>query len=161
MSPTKLVVAHLGCDKRRCCYRYSYVLKEKIDFAKVGVVAGTLKWFAFGVALAVVAMALSYLTSFALAAIAASMTKKWEHPYVFRWSKDQAVATDKSCVPYLRNARCVRLVSSIFGWNVRCQRRHYPSIEQMSCPAPRGDRRNPYIRGRASREGVPGPAPPH
>lgn len=48
----------------------------------MGFVAGTLKWFAFGVALAVVAMALSYLTSFALAAIASSMARKWEHPYV-------------------------------------------------------------------------------
>src|SRR3982074_2857664 len=31
--------------------------KDKIDFLKVGVVAGTIRWFAFGVALAVAGMA--------------------------------------------------------------------------------------------------------
>src|SRR5260221_6917948 len=54
----------------------------------------------------------------------------------FRWSKDQAVATYKSCVSYLRDAHCIRLISSIFGWNVRCQRRHYTSFEQVSSDRP-------------------------
>jgi hypothetical protein len=40
--------------------------KERIDFVKVGVVADTLKWFAFGVALAVLGMAFAYLTNFAM-----------------------------------------------------------------------------------------------
>ena len=31
--------------------------KDKVDFAQVGLVAGTIKWFAFGVALAVFGMA--------------------------------------------------------------------------------------------------------
>src|ERR1700688_2917097 len=47
--------------------------KDKVDFAQVGLVAGTIKWFAFGVALAVFGMALSYLTHFATASISASM----------------------------------------------------------------------------------------
>jgi len=56
--------------------------KDKIDFNKIGVVAGTLKWFAFGVAFACLGMALSYLTNFAAAAIANSMTREWTHPYL-------------------------------------------------------------------------------
>jgi hypothetical protein len=82
LSLRTLVVMNGGAAIAILTFLGGVASKEKIDFAKVGVVAGTLKWFAFGVALAVVAMALSYLTSFALAAIAASMTKKWEHPYV-------------------------------------------------------------------------------
>ena len=56
--------------------------KEQIDFTKVGVVAGNIKWFAVGVALAVFGMALAYLTHYAMAGIAASQIKIWDHPYV-------------------------------------------------------------------------------
>ena len=56
--------------------------KDKVDFAQVSLVAGTIKWFAFGVALAVSGMALSYLTHFATASVTYSMVKTWEHPYV-------------------------------------------------------------------------------
>jgi hypothetical protein len=61
--------------------------KDKIDFIKVGAVANTLRWFAFGVALAVLGMALSYLTNYAIASIASSMIKTWQHPYVIDGSK--------------------------------------------------------------------------
>jgi hypothetical protein len=56
--------------------------KEKIDFDRVGVVASTLKWFAFGVALAVAGMSLSYLTHFAMTGIASTQVKSWDHPFV-------------------------------------------------------------------------------
>jgi hypothetical protein len=46
--------------------------KEKTGYAQVGVVAGSIKWFAFGVALAVFGIALAYLTNFASAGIASS-----------------------------------------------------------------------------------------
>jgi hypothetical protein len=61
--------------------------KDRIDFTQVGLVAGTIKWFAFGVALAVFGMALSYLTHFATASIASSRVNNWEHPYVTDGSK--------------------------------------------------------------------------
>jgi hypothetical protein len=64
--------------------------KDRIDFTQVGLVAGTIKWFAFGVALAVFGMALSYLTHFATASIASSMVKSWEHPYVADGPKTKA-----------------------------------------------------------------------
>lgn len=47
----------------------------------------------------------------------------------FRWSKHQGVATHKSCVSCLRDDRCIRLTSSLLGWDVRRQRRHYTPIE--------------------------------
>jgi hypothetical protein len=56
--------------------------KEKIDFAQVGLVAGTIKWFAFGIALAVFGIALSYLTNFASVGIASSQIDSWDHPHV-------------------------------------------------------------------------------
>lgn len=56
--------------------------KEKTGFAHVGAVAGTIKWFAFGVALAVFGIALAYLTNFANAGIASSQVSGWEHPFV-------------------------------------------------------------------------------
>jgi hypothetical protein len=56
--------------------------KDKVDFAQVGLVAGTIKWFAFGVAFAVFGMALAYLTHFATASISSSSVNNWEHPYV-------------------------------------------------------------------------------
>jgi hypothetical protein len=82
LSLRTLVVINGGAAIAVLTFLGGVASKEKIDFAKVGVVAGTLKWFAFGVALAVLAMALSYLTNFAMAAIASSMARKWEHPYV-------------------------------------------------------------------------------
>jgi hypothetical protein len=56
--------------------------KEKVDFAQVGLVAGTIKWFAFGVALAVFGIALSYLTNLATVEIASSQINSWDHPHV-------------------------------------------------------------------------------
>lgn len=56
--------------------------KDKIDVVKVGTVAGTLRWFALGVGLAVTAMGLTYLTNFALAGIVSSQNRAWAHPYV-------------------------------------------------------------------------------
>jgi hypothetical protein len=82
LSLRTLVVINGGAAIAVLTFLGGVASKEKIDFAKVGVVAGTLKWFAWGVALAVFAMALSYLTSFAMAGIASSRTRNWAHPYV-------------------------------------------------------------------------------
>jgi len=56
--------------------------KTQIDFAKVGVVAGTLQWFAWGVALGVLAMVLAYFTNYSMAAIAGKRSLHYEHPFV-------------------------------------------------------------------------------
>jgi hypothetical protein len=56
--------------------------KDKVDFGQVGLVAGTIKWFAFGVALSVFGMALAYLTNYAIAGVANSLLNNWEHPYL-------------------------------------------------------------------------------
>jgi hypothetical protein len=82
LSLRTLVVINGGAAIAVLTFLGGVASKEQIDFAKVGVVASTLKWFAFGVALAVTAMALSYLTNFATASIASSRTQNWEHPYV-------------------------------------------------------------------------------
>jgi hypothetical protein len=82
LSLRTLVVINGGAAIAVLTFLGGVASKEKVDFAKVGVVADTLKWFAFGVALAVLAMALSYLTNFAMAAVASSMHRKWEHPYI-------------------------------------------------------------------------------
>lgn len=71
--------------------------KASVDFARVGDVASTIKWFAFGVALAVAGMALAYLTHYANSQHASSMMRTWEHPYV--------VDTEKSKV-----WRCMNLI---------------------------------------------------
>ncbi|ABE62928.1 hypothetical protein Nham_2131 [Nitrobacter hamburgensis X14] len=56
--------------------------KREIDFLKVANVASTIKWFAFGVALAVLAMALSYLTNYTMAGTIASKRATYEHPFI-------------------------------------------------------------------------------
>jgi hypothetical protein len=45
------------------------------------VVAGTLVWFASGVALAVTGVACSYLTNYFAAGVANSKQQTWDHPY--------------------------------------------------------------------------------
>jgi len=45
-------------------------------------VAGTLVWFAVGVALAAAAIALAYFTNYFMVGIASSRLRKWEYPYV-------------------------------------------------------------------------------
>jgi hypothetical protein len=56
--------------------------KDKIDFSKVGAVADTIKYFTIGVACALAAMALSYLTNYFMAAVEGTKKKIWEHPYL-------------------------------------------------------------------------------
>jgi hypothetical protein len=82
LSVRTLVVINGGAAIAILTFLGGVASKERIDFVKVGVVAGTIKWFAFGVALAVLGMALSYLTSFAMAAIASSRIRNWMHPYL-------------------------------------------------------------------------------
>jgi hypothetical protein len=82
LSLRTLVVINGGAAIAILTFLGGVAAKEKIDFAKVGVVADTLKWFAFGVALAVLGMALAYLTNFAMASITSSRVRTWEHPYV-------------------------------------------------------------------------------
>lgn len=61
--------------------------KDKIDFAKVGVVAGTIEWFAWGVALGVAGMALAYFTNYAMAGIAGRKSLTYMHPFVVENAK--------------------------------------------------------------------------
>jgi hypothetical protein len=61
--------------------------KQTIDFSKVGVVAATIKWFAFGVALAVAGMALSYLTSYTMAGAITNMKAIYERPFLVEGPK--------------------------------------------------------------------------
>ena len=82
LSLRTLVVINGGAAIAILTFLGGVASKEKIDFAKVGLVADTLKWFAFGVAFAVFGIALAYLTNFAMASVSSSMAKKWEHPYV-------------------------------------------------------------------------------
>lgn len=58
------------------------IAKDKIAAGQLANVASTLAWFAFGVVIAVAGMALSYLTNYCMAGVAASQMKKWEHPFV-------------------------------------------------------------------------------
>jgi hypothetical protein len=82
LSLRTLVIVNGGAAIAVLTFLGGVASKDKIDFVKVGVVAGTLKWFALGVALAVSAMALAYLTHFATASITSSQIRAWEHPYV-------------------------------------------------------------------------------
>lgn len=63
--------------------------KQTVDFSKIGIVAATIKWFAFGVALAVVAMAFSYLASYTMAGAVNSMKATYEHPYLVEGPKSK------------------------------------------------------------------------
>jgi hypothetical protein len=56
--------------------------KDKIDFASVAAVAYTIRYFAFGVALTLAAMAFSYLTNYLMAGIEMSRLRTFTHPYV-------------------------------------------------------------------------------
>lgn len=56
--------------------------KDKIDLTQVTHVATTIRWFAFGVASAILSMGTSYATHYATAGAAISMKKSYEHPFV-------------------------------------------------------------------------------
>jgi len=56
--------------------------KDKIDFASVAAVAYTIRYFTFGVALTLAAMAFSYLTNYFMAGIEMSRLRTFTHPYV-------------------------------------------------------------------------------
>jgi hypothetical protein len=56
--------------------------KEKIDFATVAPVAYTIRYFAFGVALTMAAMAFSYLTHYFMTGIEGSRLKSYNHPFI-------------------------------------------------------------------------------
>jgi heme/copper-type cytochrome/quinol oxidase subunit 1 len=56
--------------------------KDKIDFTKVGAVADTIRYFAIGVALGLVGMALSYFTNYFVAGVEGAKRRIWEHPYL-------------------------------------------------------------------------------
>jgi len=77
-----LVVINGGAAIAVLTFLGGVAAKEKIDFAQVGLVAGTIKWFAVGVALAVFGIALAYLTNYALTEIASSQINNWDHPYI-------------------------------------------------------------------------------
>ncbi len=77
-----LVVVDGGAAIAVLAFLGGVAAKEKVDFAQVGLVAGTIKWFAFGVALAVFGIALSYLTNLATVEIASSQINSWDHPHV-------------------------------------------------------------------------------
>jgi hypothetical protein len=56
--------------------------KDKIDFATVAAVAYTIRYFAFGVASAMAAMAFSYLTHYFMTGIEGSRVKNYTHPFI-------------------------------------------------------------------------------
>jgi hypothetical protein len=55
---------------------------ERVPLAQVGKVAGSLMWFAAGVAVAGAALALSYCTHFCHVALSESRRRTWDHPYL-------------------------------------------------------------------------------
>src|SRR5262249_10199024 len=56
--------------------------KEKITVAQISTIAGSLMWFAVGVACAVLSMTFAYFTNYSMVAVENSKEKIWEHPYV-------------------------------------------------------------------------------
>ena len=63
--------------------------KDKIDFVQVGTVANTLKYYAIGVAFALAAMALSYLTSYLMVSVEHFKQRTYEHPFVLDTDKSR------------------------------------------------------------------------
>jgi len=59
----------------------------RLPASQAKAVAATLLWFALGVVASAVAMALTYFTHLSMAAVLASMTKTYEHPFVSRGPK--------------------------------------------------------------------------
>ena len=56
--------------------------KEKADFAQIGSVAQTLRYYAIGVALALGGMALGYLTNYFLAGHEGKQSFHYDHPFI-------------------------------------------------------------------------------
>jgi hypothetical protein len=55
---------------------------DRVGLAQVGKMAGSLMWFAAGVAAAGAALGLSYCTNFCDVKVSESRIRKWEHPYL-------------------------------------------------------------------------------
>ncbi len=56
--------------------------KDKVGVAQVTAMAGSILWFAFGVAFAALAMLFAYFTNYSVVAVENSKIKIWEHPYI-------------------------------------------------------------------------------
>jgi hypothetical protein len=56
--------------------------KDKADFAQIGIVAYTLRYYATGVALAVAGMAFAYLTQYCAAVYLGTKTFHYDHPFI-------------------------------------------------------------------------------
>lgn len=82
MALRTLIVINGGAAIAILTFLSGVASKDKIDFTKVGAVADTIKYFAIGVALALVGMALSYFTHFFMAGVEGRKRKIWEHPFL-------------------------------------------------------------------------------
>jgi hypothetical protein len=77
-----LIVINGGAAIAVLAFLGAIASKDKIDFAKVGDVANTLRCFAIGVALALVGMALAYLTNYFTVATEHVRQKTYAHPFL-------------------------------------------------------------------------------
>jgi hypothetical protein len=82
MALRTLIVINGGAAIAILTFLGGVAAKDKIDFTKVGAVADTIRYFAIGVALALVGMALSYFTNYFMAAVEGRKLRIWEHPYL-------------------------------------------------------------------------------
>jgi hypothetical protein len=58
------------------------ISSEDLNVGQLKELAGSLVWFAWGVACAVAGLALSYSTTYAASVVVGSQEKGWEHPFV-------------------------------------------------------------------------------
>ena len=56
--------------------------KDKFGAAQITAIAGSILWFACGVAIAGLSMFLAYLTNYSIVAVETSKVKVWDHPFI-------------------------------------------------------------------------------
>ncbi len=79
--------------------------KEKVSVPELSSAAGSLIWFAFGVAAGLVSMLFAYLTNLYHANLSSSYIRTWEHPYV----------KDGPITPRYRTISTIFQTAAIFG----------------------------------------------
>jgi hypothetical protein len=112
--------------------------KDKIDFEQVSHVANTLRFYAVGVAFAVAAMALAYLTQYFMVSVEHAKDRVWEHPFVKDTDKSRQMA---------RLNRIFHVLSFLFAlaslslfivgmWTTSSKVSHLIESRSVSRPAP-------------------------